>query len=150
MITVLEKTDGQSGLVALVGVPGPAGPPGPPGSGGAVTLSLAAGASGVSGHRVVAAIGGVAVHADIADPAHADAVIGLSLGAAAGGAPATIQASGEVAESSWAWTPGQPLFVAAGGMLSHTAPAAGWTQLIAVAISSTRILLNPRQAVYLA
>lgn len=28
LVTALEKTDGQSGLVALVGVPGPAGPPG--------------------------------------------------------------------------------------------------------------------------
>lgn len=145
MIVVREQK-----IVVQVAQPGLPGPPGPAGAGGAVTISLVAGASGVSGHRVVAAIGGVAMHADIADPAHADAVIGISLGAAIGGAPATIQASGEVTESSWAWTPGLPLFVAAGGMLSHAAPAAGWTQLIAVAISATRILLNPRQAVYLA
>lgn len=137
-------------IVVRVAQPGLPGPPGPPGADGAATLTLTAGPEGVSGHRVVVLTPSGVRHADITDPAHADAALGLTLGAAVAGTQVTIQVSGEVIESSWDWTPGLPLFVAVDGLLSHAAPASGWTQMIAVALSPTKILLTPRQAVHLA
>lgn len=134
-------------ITVHVAQPGLPGPPGPPG---AVTLSGVAGAAGVSGHRVVIATAAGLQHADTGNPQHADAVIGLTLNAAAPGGAVTLQTVGDVTESSWAWTPGEPLFVVGSdGLLSHTPPASGWVQVFAVAVSATRILLTPRQAVLL-
>lgn len=125
---------------------GPPGPIGPPGSGGAQTLSLTA-AHVLSGHRMVVATPAGAAYADPADPAHADALVGLTTGAALAGDVATILAAGELDEPSWAWTPGLPLYVTAGGQLSHTPPAAGWAQMAALALTPTRVLLTPRPTI---
>lgn len=152
MVTLLESAQGgQSGLVALVGMPGPRGPAGPagaPGSAGAQTLTLDA-ATALSGHRVVVATPAGAAYADPGTLAHADAIVGITVGAALGGDPVTILASGELDESSWSWTPGLPLYAIPNGFLSHTPPASGWVQIIALAITQTRIVLTGRQAVYL-
>ncbi len=128
---------------------GPPGPPGPPGSGGAQTLTLLA-AQILSGHRMVVATPGGAIHADPTIPAHADALLGLTLGAALSGDPVAVLSAGEIDEPSWVWTPGLPLYVTPGGLLSHIPPSAGWAQMVALAIAATRILLTPRQAIALA
>lgn len=125
---------------------GPPGPPGPPGSGGAQTLSFPA-AQTLSGHRMAVATPAGAVYADPATSGHADALLGLTIGAVVQGDTATILAAGEITEPSWAWTPGLPLYVIANGLLSHTPPASGWVQLAAVALTATRILLTPRQTI---
>lgn len=135
--------------VIEVALQGPAGPQGDPGSAGAQTLTLTA-AQDLSGHRVVVAGASGAAYADPAIPAHVDALLGLTTGAALTGEEATILAAGELTEPSWSWTPGLPLYVTAGGLLSHTPPASGWTQIAALALSATRIVLTPRQAINLA
>lgn len=131
-----------------VALQGPPGPPGAPGSAGAQVLSLPA-AQNLSGHRLVVATPTGAAYAEPGNPAHADALLGLTTGAALQGDTASIQAAGELTEPSWTWTPGLPLYVVAGGQLSHTPPATGWVQLIATALTPTRILLTARQAIYL-
>jgi len=123
------------------------GPPGPPGSGGAQTIEIVA-AHTISGHRVVVATPAGAVYAHPDDPTHADAVLGITIGAAVAGDTATVLCAGEIIEPSWAWTPGQALFCTANGHLSTTPPSSGWSQIVAVAVASTRILLTGRQAVY--
>jgi hypothetical protein len=88
-----------------------------------------------------------AVYADSSNPAHADALLGLTIGAALAGDQATVLVAGEVVEPSWSWMPGLPLYVTASGLLSHTPPSTGWVQMVALAITATRILLSPRQSV---
>lgn len=129
-----------------VDTPGLPGPPGPPGSAGAQTLTLTA-AQALSGHRMVVATASGAVYADPTDPDHADALVGLTTGAALMGDPASVLAAGELTEPSWAWTPGLPLYVTALGLLSHTPPPAGWVQMAALALTPTRVLLTPRQTI---
>jgi hypothetical protein len=89
-----------------------------------------------------------AVYADPANPAHADALLGLTTGAALAGDQVTVMVAGEIVEPSWSWTPGMPLFVTASGLLSHTPPSTGWVQMVALAVTATRILLSPRQSVF--
>ena len=132
--------------VALAAVQGPPGPPGPPGSAGAQLVTLTALAD-LSGHRAVVSDGaGGARVPDRSDPLDADAVIGLTVHAALAGQPVTVQVSGEVTETSWNWVPG-PIWVGDAGLLTQTPPSNGWTQIFAVAIAPTTIVLTPRQAI---
>lgn len=139
--TVLEPT------IVRVTVPGLPGPPGPPGSAGSQTIAVPA-AQDLSGHRVVVVTAAGAVYAEPGNPAHADAVLGLTTGAALAGAEATILTSGELTEPSWSWTPGQPLYVSAGGMLTHAPPSSGWVQIVALAVAPTRLVLTQRQTIF--
>ncbi len=134
---------------AIQGPPGPPGANGAPGSGGVQILSLIA-ARDISGHRAVVATVDGADYADPATPAHADAFLGITTGAALGGDVVTLQAAGEMVEPSWAWTPGTPIYAGTDGILTHTPPAAGWVQIVATAVAPTRILLTGRQAITLA
>jgi hypothetical protein len=145
--TVITLADAAPELIELA-LQGPPGPPGPPGAAGAQTLTLTA-AADLSGHRMVVATAAGALYADPGTPAHADMLVGLTTGAALTGTPADILAAGELTEPSWSWTPGLPLYVVAGGLLSHTPPASGWVQMVAQALSSTRILLGIRQSIFL-
>jgi len=122
------------------------GPPGPPGAAGAQTLSIVA-AQNLSGHRMVVATSAGAVYADPTNLAHADALLGLTTGAALAGNQVDVLVAGEIEEPSWSWTPGLPLYVIASGLLSHTPPSAGWVQMVALAVTATRILLTPRQSI---
>lgn len=138
-------------VISVIETPGEQGPPGPqgaPGSAGAQTLILPA-ARDLSGHRVVVATAAGADYADPAISAHADALAGLTTGAALTGADATILVAGEITEPSWTWTPGLPLYATAAGLLSHTPPSSGWVQIVATALTPTRIILTARQAIHL-
>jgi len=151
-VTVVETTDkqvvfvGEQGPQGPPGPPGPPGPQGPPGSAGAQTLSITA-AQNLSGHRMVVATSAGAVYADPTNPAHADALLGITIGAALSGDQVTVLVAGEMIEPSWSWTPGLPLYVTTSGLLSHTPPSTGWVQIAALAVTPTRILLTTRQSI---
>jgi hypothetical protein len=149
-VTVVETVDKQVVFVGEQGPqgpPGPQGPQGPPGSAGAQTLTITA-AQNLSGHRMVVATPSGAVYADPTNPAHADALLGLTTGAALSGDQVTVLAAGEMVEPSWSWTPGLPLYVTSSGLLSHTPPSTGWVQIVALAVTPTSILLTPRQSIF--
>lgn len=132
--------------VSVPGIQGPPGPQGPQGPASAQTLNLPA-AHALSGHRAVVATTMGAAYADPTNPAHQDAVVGITTGAALVGETATIQAVGEMTEPSWSWTPGLPIFVGAGGTLTHTPPSSGWVQSIATALTAQRIFVVGKPAI---
>lgn len=135
-------------VVSEQGPPGPPGPPGPAGGSGAHQLAMIAGEA-IGGHRVVVAdAAGQARYPDRADPAHADAVVGLTVTSGLAGESVVVQTTGDVVETSWAWTPG-PVWVGDNGMPTQTPPTTGWLQLLGVALGSTRLVLTPRQAILL-
>jgi hypothetical protein len=143
--TIIVQQPRQATITATA-LQGPPGPPGPPGSAGAQTLTLQAGIA-LGGHRVVCVdSSGQAIYPDRNNPAHADAVVGITTGAASAGANVTVLASGEMTEASWSWNPG-PLWVGDTGLLTQSPPSAGWSQIVAIALSATRIVLTPRQAI---
>ena len=96
----------------------------------------------LGGHRAVAIVGNEAVHADKDTAGHRGLVRGITTGAVASGGTARIQVYGPMAEPSWTWTPGQPIYVGSNGVLAQTVPTTGWLQQVAVADSATKIFVD--------
>lgn len=119
---------------------GPAGPAGPAGAGGSeVMVRLAAGAIG--GHRVMALTSDDAVvHASSADNT-GYRVVGISTGAAAGGASATVQMIGVITWPSNAFTTGLPVYLTTDGLVSHTPPVTGIARQVGIALAADKLQL---------
>jgi hypothetical protein len=128
-----------AGIDVVLGAGGPMGPPGP--SGGAVIAKIAARALG--GHRVVKiGAGGEADYPDNSLHADGELILGVTTGAVSNGAAVTIQAGGELIESSWSWSLG-PVFCGAAGVLTQSPPgAAAWLRQIGVATAPDRLLVD--------
>lgn len=109
------------GVIEAPAVQGPRGiegAQGTPGAPGGANLVLNAAAT-VNGHRVVAInADGTVTHLDLSE---AEAALGVSLNAALAGEPVTVQRTGLVSHSGWAWTPNTPIFAIDDGQISHTA-----------------------------
>lgn len=104
------------------------GPPGIAGEAQAITAQEALG-----GHRVVTANG---FHCT---PANAHQAIGISSNAALIGFQAVFVSSGPMTEGSWSWTPNQPIFIGAVGVLTQIPPSTGIIRRVAWAITATLI-----------
>lgn len=132
-------------VAITAGLQGPAGPPGADGDS-AITL-LASGALG--GHRLVAADGaGGVTYASCDDPTDLPAVLGMTLHAATDGAAIAIRRVGEVEESSWAWTPGQPVYLGLAGVPTQTLPPqALFGLIVGIPTSHTTLFMAPREPV---
>lgn len=121
------------------GPPGPRGLQGLPGD--AVTVTV--GATPLSGHSAVALdANGLLVPADCTDPAQRGAVMGLVANAYSPGEQAAVLLSYTLEHAGWAWTPG-PVFVGTGGVLAQALPpGAVFSQVVAHALSATRLLID--------
>lgn len=116
---------------------GPKGDPGP----GFTEITLTAG-SALGGHRAVIADGSSqAQYADHSIPEHLGRVVGITTGAAVMGADVAVTTSGEVIEPSWDWTAGK-IFLGINGLLTQLAPTTGFIQVIGVALSPTKMLVD--------
>lgn len=128
--------------IVSVGEVGPPGPVGPAGNG----TFVATAAQALSGHRVLRAASPDTVdYADSATVAQANSVVGLSTGAASAGAPVTVQYAGPLVEPSWNWTPNLPVFCGLLGALTQTAPTAGFSLVVGIAMDATSILVGVKQ-----
>lgn len=117
---------------------GTQGPRGPVGSSGSELNALIA-AVALSGHRTIAInADGQGIYAD-SSSASVYSAIGISVGAASGGAEITVRQSGALDWPAGGLTPGVPLFLGADGYISHTPPATGYVRQIAVALDTNRI-----------
>lgn len=129
-------------LPGLQGVAGPPGATGPQGPAGGSSFALTAGAT-LSGHRIVTTdASGNAIYADHSTLAHANAVIGLTLGAASVNASVQVQSAGEVTEPSWTFTPRQTLWLGTNGLIATTAPTTGFSLVIGYAMTATTIFMS--------
>lgn len=112
---------------------------GPPGSPDFAYMTAAP----VGGHRVVA------VEADgrvrHADPTIADdffRVAGISTHAAVADAAVSVRNDGILNFEGWTWTPGQPVFAAAGGLITQSPLGVGALIQIGAALSATSIYVR--------
>lgn len=129
---------------------------GPPGQQGAQGVSAGAiqrtAPFAMSGHRIVAEVGGQLVYASAATPAHAGQILGMTMNAADPGAFVEIRQDGDVTEPSWSFTPDRPVYLGANGQLTQTPPTApdfAFLQVIGFATAANRIFLNPTPPIYL-
>lgn len=101
----------------------------------------------LSGHRaVIERPDGTLRYPSLADPDDAALICGLSENAAAQGGAVSVTTSGPVDHAGWAWTPG-PVFAGDDGVLSQSPPSGAWVRQIGVAISSSRVLVQPGLAI---
>lgn len=137
VVDEVEVTDvvavAEQGPRGIQGVPGPAG--------GATTVTV--GASPLSGHSAVAVdAGGLLIKADCTNPAQQGAVLGLLADAYSPGDQAVVQTAFTLEHSGWAWSPG-PVFVGTAGQLTQSLPGvAVFSQVVAHALSATRVLVD--------
>lgn len=126
------------------------GPQGPPGAAGGASVTRQA-SSAISGHRAVRERSDGAVeYADPATPSGLTTVLGITSGAASGGAPVTIVTTGEMDEQTWSWTPGGLIYLGAAGALTQTAPTSGSLMVLGVATSATSMLVRIAAPIQLA
>lgn len=134
--------DRSVGRAIVVNRPVPQMTGGGGGGAGPLTVTHTAGEA-LGGHRAVAiASNGKAMLVSPGDTL-ADAVIGLTIGAAALNAAATIQTEGELSEAGWSWTAG-PIWLGASGVPTQTIPTTGSIVRLGEAVGPTTILINPR------
>lgn len=137
----------DSARAVAIAAPGPQGPKGEPGN-----TSLTYTASEVlGGHRIVRSTGdGSCGYADHANLEHGDDTIGMTLGAAALGAPVEVQCANRLSHSGWAWTPGLPVFLGTNGLPTQVEPTTGFSQVIGHAEDATTLFLSIQPSIYLA
>lgn len=127
------------------GEEGPQGPPGP--AGGNVVQLQAVGVLG--GHRVVRSVPGGIGYASANNPLHGDDVVGITLQAGADEL-INVQVAGEVEEPSWDWTPQEPIFLGADGLLTQVPPEepAAFVLVFGFATSPTSIMIRIEPPIY--
>jgi hypothetical protein len=116
------------------------------GSGSSATLIAA---MTVPGHRVIMSDeNGYGV---LADP-NADGYLffGISTSGANTGDPFIVSLDGVIIEPTWNWTPRAPLFVTSNGLLTETPPTTGVSQVVAMALTATSLLISPQPPILLA
>jgi len=97
----------------------------------------------VGGQRVVyIGAGDKVFHADSTDQAQLNKVVGITATAASLGAMVNVLSLGKLADASFSFTSGSPLFFNSVGVLTHTAPTSGFVQKVGVAIKSNEILAD--------
>lgn len=103
----------------------------------------------VSGHRVIKATPSGADYASCDVPDDANAIVGLSTGAALAGEFLKIQTDGEMTEPSWNWVVGKPVFDGINGQLTQTSPSVGYSLIVGIAIEPSTILISVKQPIVL-
>ncbi len=127
---------------------GEQGPPGPSFDGTMINKLSMPAQGALSGHRVMRGTGdGHVQYASSADVLDAPVVLGISTGAAADGAPISVQYAGEMIEPSWSWTPGLPIFCGVGGVLTQVNPSTGFSLVVGVASTPTVIVVGIKQPI---
>lgn len=126
-------------IPVVVGIQGPTGATGPSG---ASVLSKTAGET-LGGNRVVMVdTDGKVYYADRSIVSHANKVLGLTQGAASVSTAVNVQTYGVMTEPSWNWDMTKPVFLSTTGLLTQTAPAAGFILMLGFPISTTSMLID--------
>ena len=132
----------ESVQVLTVGLQGPAGPSG--------SVSLYEAGVALSGHAIatVDAVG-LAILADVNNAAHANAVIGMTMNAAAQGASVAVNDGGLIEFLGWSWTPGQCVFLGpTPGSLSQARGTGLYSKVIGMAVAPNRIVIELQPALF--
>ncbi|MGY2052972.1 hypothetical protein [Methylobacterium sp. JK268] len=152
-VATIETPRGVSAAVAVEQLPvaiaaaeqGVAGPPGPAGAVSDLTFTAP---SPLSGHRAVCCRpDGSLAYASADDAASVETYAGVTTGAAAAGAPIAVRSAGELVEPSWSWSVGA-VYLGLAGALVQPEPVTGALLVIGIALSPTRLLLDPEPPIY--
>lgn len=143
----LTLTDTSSGLVVALGANGsrlllslvPVLGDGRPTS---VELQVPSADNIASGRVVRSRADGAALLATPDTPATTWPILGVTRNAAGEGGMLYVVRSGALENPGWAWTPGAPLWLGAGGEPTQTEPASGMLVEIGFALTATTIVVD--------
>ena len=108
------------------------------------TITTATAGEVLGGNRAVYIAGdGKAYYAD-RTAATSMLTSGVTTGAAALGAAATIQTTGVMTNGSWTWTGNNPVWLSTTGLLTQTAPTTNFLIQVGTAMGPTKLLIEPR------
>lgn len=99
----------------------------------------------VGGQRVMALIGSDIVYAD---RAVRSSVLGFTANAVGGNSSVTIISSGDLDGFS-GLTTGEFVYLGTNGVITQTPPTVGYLQILGVAVSSTKIIIQIQQPIFL-
>lgn len=117
--------------------------------GGTNVVYYTAGAA-VSNHSIVAIdAANTVVHADNTIMDHVNKIIGITTGAALLGEQVPVQLDGEIVEPSWTWTLGSPVYLGTNGQLTQVVPVSGFSIMVGIPTTSTKMRLRFREPVVL-
>lgn len=119
-----------------------------------VDVGLTTGVAGavLNGHIVVAVnADGLLIPADGTDITVLGNVVGVIEHAYNAGATVSVRQSGVIDNLGWSWTPNIPVFVGPNGSLEQTlSPGVKFSQVIGIALTSTKIHIKQQPAIVLA
>lgn len=149
VVTEDEITIISEGLQGPAGAQGQRGFAGPPGTS---LFEMVAGAA-LSGHRIVYLdTQNTLQYASNDTLAHANRIVGMTLGAVAQGAVAQVKSMGDVEEPGWSWDTNLSVYLGPNGLLTQvapTGPAAKFSMVVGFPVSSTSLFVNPREPIVL-
>ena len=132
-------------LTTIITVP-PQGPAGPPGTG---TFQKIAGEN-LGGHRVVTSdASGNAVYASASEVAHANRILGITIGAALSGGTADIMAEGAMDMAGWTWNTTLPVFLGENGNMTQSPPTSGFICIVGFPQTPTKLYVRISQSIIL-
>lgn len=143
-VTVVETKTGNTTVIESTQI----GPQGIPGLTSGVTTSFEAGET-LGGHRAVIIVDDKAYYADCSIVSHANIVYGITTGATILGSQAIVQRGSELEEPSWSWVLGIPIWLSTTGLLTQTPPSSGFSLILGFPITSTKMLINIREPIFL-
>jgi hypothetical protein len=111
---------------------------------------VAPAAETIHGHRAVRILADGVHHASCDDISHAPGVLGIAANSASPGDQVRVRVAGLLAEPTWDWMPGLPVYVGIAGLLSQMPPSSGFIREIGLAISPTSIVIRPMIPITLA
>jgi hypothetical protein len=120
--------------VQEVGIQGPPGP--------AAESFTATAAANVSALVAVSQYGDTVRPCNPNSASDLAALAGIAFNAAIAGGQVTVRRAGTMADASWSWIVGLPIFCGLSGALTQTPPVAVGVRQVAVATGATEILLN--------
>ena len=100
-------------------------------------------------HVVVGQVDGKARELDIDTPGHGLSILGIARTAADTGVTFSVQSSGYMTEAGWSWTPNEPIYAGAEGLLTQSVPAGSFIVIVALALSATEINVFLQTPIYL-
>jgi hypothetical protein len=101
----------------------------------------------INAGRAVRLEGGQIFLPSLADPAHADQIVGVAETAGSPGDTVRVRAAGPTTNPDWSWSIG-PVYVGAAGVLTQTPSGGAWLLPIGRALAPTVLLVDIEPAIY--
>lgn len=135
--------------VGVPGVKGDKGDKGDTGESGASSSYTYTAGEILGGHRSVIIDNNLAYYADCTNLNHINKIIGISNNASILGGEVTVVFFGEMEESSWSWDITKPIWISTNGLFTQTPPETGFSCIIAMPITTTKIFIEKQEILIL-